>query len=248
MSGAHRPPSHTALAVLPAVALDLETTGLDVANDRIVQVGAVAMRGPAVLGEPRIDVRVDPGVRSLPPPPGSMASPTPRSRARRGLPRCSGFWRRRSPVAWSSARTSVSTFRCCVTKRRGRGCPGAIPRRSMSPISRARRPRPGVAREPIRGHHRRETRCARRQPCRDPDLYRARPSAEGGGRTDPRRGGGVRRAPHGSGPPRSGGGLALDAGRDARCAVAAAARSRRQLHLPAPARRGDELTRAADTA
>ena len=62
MSGAHRPPSHTALAVLPAVALDLETTGLDVANDRIVQVGAVAMRGPAVLGEPRIDVRVDPGV------------------------------------------------------------------------------------------------------------------------------------------------------------------------------------------
>ena len=36
MAGAaHRPPSHTALAALPAIALDLETTGLAVANDRI---------------------------------------------------------------------------------------------------------------------------------------------------------------------------------------------------------------------
>ena len=57
-----RLPRHTALAALPAIALDLETTGLDVANDRIVQIGAVAMRGPMVLGEPRIDTRVDPGV------------------------------------------------------------------------------------------------------------------------------------------------------------------------------------------
>ena len=56
------PPSHTALAALPAIALDLETTGLDVANDRIVQVGAVAMRGPVSLDEPRIDTLVDPGV------------------------------------------------------------------------------------------------------------------------------------------------------------------------------------------
>ena len=58
----HRPPSHTALAALPAIALDLETTGLDVANDRIVQIGAVTMRGPVILSEPRIDTRVDPGV------------------------------------------------------------------------------------------------------------------------------------------------------------------------------------------
>ena len=57
-----RPPRHTALAALSAVALDLETTGLDVANDRIVQIGTVPMRGPVVLDEPRIDTRVDPGV------------------------------------------------------------------------------------------------------------------------------------------------------------------------------------------
>ena len=62
MPGAGRPPRHTALAALPAVALDLETTGLDVANDRIVQIGTVSMRGPFVLDEPRIDTRVDPGV------------------------------------------------------------------------------------------------------------------------------------------------------------------------------------------
>ena len=37
MPGTRRPPSHTSLAALPAIALDLETTGLDVANDRIVQ-------------------------------------------------------------------------------------------------------------------------------------------------------------------------------------------------------------------
>ena len=62
MPGAHRPPSHTALAALSAIALDLETTGLDVANDRIVQIGAVAMRGPVVLSEPRVHTRIDPGV------------------------------------------------------------------------------------------------------------------------------------------------------------------------------------------
>ena len=68
MPGTHRPPSHTALAALPAVALDLETTGLDVANDRIVQIGAVTMLGPVVRDAPRMDTYVDPGV---PVPPGS---------------------------------------------------------------------------------------------------------------------------------------------------------------------------------
>ena len=62
MPAAPRPPRHTALAALPAVALDLETTGLDVANDRIVQIGAVSMRGPEILDAPRIDTRVAPGV------------------------------------------------------------------------------------------------------------------------------------------------------------------------------------------
>ena len=47
---------------MPAIALDLETTGLDVAKDRIVQIGAVSMRGSVILDEPRIDTRVDPGI------------------------------------------------------------------------------------------------------------------------------------------------------------------------------------------
>ena len=55
-------PSSTALAALPAVSLDLETTGLDVRVARIVQVGAVAMLGPRVLDAPRIDSLVRPGV------------------------------------------------------------------------------------------------------------------------------------------------------------------------------------------
>ena len=62
MPGTHRPPNHTALAALPAIALDLETTGLDVANDRVVQIGAVAMLGPVVQSAPRIDTHVEPGV------------------------------------------------------------------------------------------------------------------------------------------------------------------------------------------
>ena len=62
MPGTRHPPKHTALAALPAVALDLETTGLDIANDRIVQIGAVAMHGPVVRSTPRIDTYIDPGV------------------------------------------------------------------------------------------------------------------------------------------------------------------------------------------
>ena len=68
MPGTRRPLNHTSLAALPAIALDLETTGLDVANDRIVQIGGVVMRGPIVLSAPRINTRVDPG---LPMPPAS---------------------------------------------------------------------------------------------------------------------------------------------------------------------------------
>ena len=62
MPGTHRPPSHIALAALPGIALDLETTGLDVVHARIVGIGAVAMRGPEVLDAPRIDTRVNPGI------------------------------------------------------------------------------------------------------------------------------------------------------------------------------------------
>ena len=53
MPGTRRPPSHTALAALPAIALDLETTGLDVAEGRIVQIGAVAIDWAGAPGESR---------------------------------------------------------------------------------------------------------------------------------------------------------------------------------------------------
>jgi DNA polymerase-3 subunit epsilon/CBS domain-containing protein len=56
------PPSHTPLIALPAVAFDLETTGLDPRRDRIVQVAAIAMLGPRMLDAPRIDRLIDPGI------------------------------------------------------------------------------------------------------------------------------------------------------------------------------------------
>ncbi len=51
-----------ALSTLPVVAFDLETTGLDVRRDRVVQVGAVAMLGSKILDAPRLDCLIDPGV------------------------------------------------------------------------------------------------------------------------------------------------------------------------------------------
>ncbi len=62
MPGRLPPPSHTALGALSVVALDLETTGLDVRRDRVVQIGAIAMLGPRILEAPRIDQLIDPGV------------------------------------------------------------------------------------------------------------------------------------------------------------------------------------------
>ena len=56
------PPSHTPLIALPALSLDLETTGLDPRRDRIVQLAAVAMDGPRLLDTPRIDRLIDPGI------------------------------------------------------------------------------------------------------------------------------------------------------------------------------------------
>jgi signal-transduction protein with cAMP-binding, CBS, and nucleotidyltransferase domain/DNA polymerase III epsilon subunit-like protein len=60
MQGSFRPANHTALAALPAVVLDLETTGLDVTRDRVVQVGAAAMIGAKILEAPRLDQVIDP--------------------------------------------------------------------------------------------------------------------------------------------------------------------------------------------
>jgi len=62
MPGAVPPPSHTPLAALPAAVLDLETTGLDVRQDRMIQAAAIAMHGAEILESPRLDQLVDPGV------------------------------------------------------------------------------------------------------------------------------------------------------------------------------------------
>ena len=62
MPGILSPPSHTPLVALPAISLDLETTGLDVRRDRIVQIGAVAMAGGKLLDTPRIHQLINPGV------------------------------------------------------------------------------------------------------------------------------------------------------------------------------------------
>ena len=53
-------PRQTPLIALPAVSLDLETTGLDVRRDRVIQVGLVALDGPTIRDAPRIDRLVDP--------------------------------------------------------------------------------------------------------------------------------------------------------------------------------------------
>ena len=62
MPGRKSPSNATPLAALPIVVLDFETTGLDVKQDRIIQIGAVAMQGTSILESPRIDRLVDPGV------------------------------------------------------------------------------------------------------------------------------------------------------------------------------------------
>ena len=62
MPGRLPPPSHTALSTLPVIALDLETTGLNVRRDRVVQVGGIAMLGAKILDQPRLDCLIDPGV------------------------------------------------------------------------------------------------------------------------------------------------------------------------------------------
>jgi signal-transduction protein with cAMP-binding, CBS, and nucleotidyltransferase domain/DNA polymerase III epsilon subunit-like protein len=60
MPGKLRPANHAPLVALPAVVLDLETTGLNVARDRVIQIGAVALRGAQILDSPRLDQLIDP--------------------------------------------------------------------------------------------------------------------------------------------------------------------------------------------
>lgn len=61
---------HTPLAQLTAVVLDSETTGLDVASVRLLQIGAVRVEAGRVLADQTFDVLVNPGV---PIPPRSTA-------------------------------------------------------------------------------------------------------------------------------------------------------------------------------
>lgn len=56
------PPNHTPLIALPIVVLDLETTGLDVRNDRIVQLAAIGMHGDRFEKKLPLEKLVNPGV------------------------------------------------------------------------------------------------------------------------------------------------------------------------------------------
>ena len=56
------PPSHTPLVALPALVLDLETTGLDVRNDRVIQVAAIYMQGDRLTDRFEIDSLVNPQI------------------------------------------------------------------------------------------------------------------------------------------------------------------------------------------
>jgi len=65
MTGPQRLPridAATPLVALDMVVLDTETTGLDVATDRIVQIGAVRMRGAGLREDESLSLKVDPGV------------------------------------------------------------------------------------------------------------------------------------------------------------------------------------------
>ncbi len=61
MPGKLAPPNHAALAALPVAVLDLETTGLDVRRDRVIQIGVVVMQGSRILDAPRLEQLIDPG-------------------------------------------------------------------------------------------------------------------------------------------------------------------------------------------
>ncbi|MBB3064876.1 DUF294 nucleotidyltransferase-like domain-containing protein [Limibacillus halophilus] len=66
MPGKLPPAGHTPLVALPVLVLDLETTGLNVKEDRLVQIAGIAMAGARVLPEPQLNQLVNPGV-SIPP-------------------------------------------------------------------------------------------------------------------------------------------------------------------------------------
>ena len=59
-------PASTSLIALDGLVLDLETTGLDVQRDRIVQIAALQMRGQSVASHPVLDSLINPGVPIAP--------------------------------------------------------------------------------------------------------------------------------------------------------------------------------------
>lgn len=79
----------TPLASLDAVSFDTETTGLDASRDRIVQIGAVAIRRGTVASAETFERLVDPGV---PIPPASTAIHHITSAMVRGEPRFAEVW------------------------------------------------------------------------------------------------------------------------------------------------------------
>ncbi len=79
----------TPLASLDAVGFDTETTGLDASRDRIVQIGAVAIRRGTVASAETFERLVDPGA---PIPPASTAIHHITSAMVRGKPRFAEVW------------------------------------------------------------------------------------------------------------------------------------------------------------
>ena len=57
-----QPAKHTPLIALPVLVLDLETTGLDVRKDRVIQIGAMDMQGASMEESLLINQLINPGI------------------------------------------------------------------------------------------------------------------------------------------------------------------------------------------
>lgn len=57
-----QPSNHTPLIALPVLALDLETTGLDVRRDRVVEIAALSLLGDTLHEPAVLDQRIQPGI------------------------------------------------------------------------------------------------------------------------------------------------------------------------------------------
>lgn len=62
MDGTRSPSGLVPLSALPLASLDLETTGLDVSRDRVIQVAVALLDGPVLLDTPRMDCLVRPDI------------------------------------------------------------------------------------------------------------------------------------------------------------------------------------------